>query len=104
MPGYLGAQTMIQDVISSGKENETPNMTGGSNDMMSLLSFKNQYCTLFLKKRGKRVCSEFYLTDAQIPQVYIDFLLVTSFQNVIMSHWHKWSHTMPTSDPKFSFQ
>lgn len=34
MPAYLGAQTMIQDVISSGKENETPNMTGVSNDMM----------------------------------------------------------------------
>lgn len=37
------------------------------------------------KKGGKRVYSWFYLTDSQIPQVYIDFILVYHFQNVIMS-------------------
>lgn len=59
-------------------------MAGISNGMMQLLGFKEQYCTVL---HGRKEVKEFILdlTDAQIPQVYADFILVYHFQNLIMS-------------------
>lgn len=59
-------------------------MAGISNGMMQLLGFKKQYCTVL---HGRKEVKEFILdlTDAQIPQVYTDFILVYHFQNVIMN-------------------